>query len=85
MVDRECVDAIQYAFLGAAGIFDIPSPKYLVLGTLDRRVYRRGLLGGASLDDVKEHMADFKSYWKVPASRSERVPRICEPSITTRW
>jgi hypothetical protein len=46
-------------------IVDIPSPKYVVLGTIDTRVYRRGLLGGASLDDVKEHMADFKSHWKV--------------------
>jgi hypothetical protein len=46
-------------------VVSVQDPEYVVLGTIDRRVYRRGLSGGASLDDVKEHMADFKSYWKV--------------------
>ena len=43
----------------------VEQPEYVVLGTTERGVHRRGLSGGASLDDVKEHMADFKSYWKV--------------------
>jgi hypothetical protein len=40
-------------------------PEYVVLGTIDTHAYRRGLAGGVSLDEVKEHMADFKSYWKM--------------------
>ncbi|MET0212048.1 MAG: hypothetical protein ABW292_03545 [Vicinamibacterales bacterium] len=40
-------------------------PEYVVLGTISRQVYRRGMSGRASLDDVKDQMADFKSYWKV--------------------
>jgi hypothetical protein len=46
-------------------VVDVENPRYVALGTIDRHVYRRGLSGGASLDDVREHMADFKSYWKV--------------------
>ena len=46
-------------------VVTVAEPEYVVLGTADRRTYRRGLAGAASLDDVKEHMADFKSYWKV--------------------
>ena len=45
-----------------------PDPEYVVLGTANRQVYRRGLASRASLDDVKDHMADFKSYWKVDAT-----------------
>ena len=56
-------------------IVDIPSPKYVVLGTIDARVYRRRLLGGASLDDVKEHMADFKSYWEVDVTPGGWYPK----------
>ncbi len=44
---------------------NVPEPEYVVLGTIDRHVHRRGLSGRISLDEVKDHMADFKSYWKV--------------------
>ena len=50
-------------------------PEYVVLGTLDRRTYRRGLTGGASLDDVKEYTSDFKSYWKVNVTPAGRYPK----------
>lgn len=56
-------------------IVDVQSPEYVVLGTIDRRVYRRGLSDGASLDDVKAHMADFKSYWKVDVTPAGRYPK----------
>jgi hypothetical protein len=39
--------------------------QYVVLGTLDRRTWRRGFVGEAQLADVREHMADFKKYLKV--------------------
>ena len=49
-------------------------PEYVVLGTADRPTYRRGLAGGASLDDVKAHMSDFKSYWSVRITPAGRYP-----------
>lgn len=38
---------------------------YLVLGTVDSRVWRRGLAGGVSLDEVLHHMADFRRYMQI--------------------
>ncbi len=34
--------------------------EYVVLGTIDRRTWRRGAVGGVHLMDIREHMADFK-------------------------
>jgi len=48
-----------------SAVVGTPDPEYVVLGTANRQVYRRGLAGRTSLNDVKDHMADFKSYWKV--------------------
>jgi hypothetical protein len=41
------------------------SPKYVVLGTVDRRVWRRGLEGPVAPAEVIQHMADFKTYVRV--------------------
>jgi hypothetical protein len=49
--------------LGAVG--NSAEPDYVVLGTLSRRTYRKGLTGAPSIADVKHEMSDFKSYWKV--------------------
>jgi hypothetical protein len=46
-------------------VVKVPEPEYVVLGTIDRHAYRQGLSGRISLDEVKDHLADFKSYWKV--------------------
>ena len=40
-------------------------PEYLVLGTVEPRVWRRGLHHSVSIDEVIEHMADFKTYLQV--------------------
>lgn len=56
-------------------VVSVQDPEYVVLGTIDRHVYRRGLSGVASLDDVKVHMADFKSYWKVDVAPAGWYPR----------
>jgi hypothetical protein len=56
-------------------VASVQEPEYVVLGTIDRYVYRRGLSGGASLDDVNEHMADFKSYWRVDVRPSGWSPK----------
>jgi hypothetical protein len=63
------LDKLLRAVVGA------PDPEYVVLGTANRQVYRRGLAGRASLDDVKDHMADFKSYWKVDVTPRGWYPR----------
>ena len=39
--------------------------EYLVLGTVDSRVWRRGLAGGVSLDEMLQHMADFRRYMQI--------------------
>jgi len=56
-------------------VVNVPEPEYVVLGTIDRQVYRRGLSGRASLDDVKEHMADFQSYWRVDVTPAGWYPK----------
>lgn len=48
---------------------------HVVLGTADRRTCRLGLAGAASLDDVKAHMSDFKSYWNVIITPAGRYPK----------
>jgi hypothetical protein len=52
-------------------------PEYVVLGTIERRIWRQGLVGDVLLADIRDHMADFKKYLKVdviPAHR-EFTPR----------
>jgi len=51
------------------------NPKYLVLGTVDRRVWRRGLEGHVSLNEVATHMADFKRYLMVDFTPSGWYPK----------
>ena len=51
------------------------NPEYVVLGTVERNTYRRGLTGGTSLDDVRAHTADFKSYWKVEITPAGWYPK----------
>ena len=53
----------------------ISKPEYFVLGTLDRRTYLRGLAGAASLDDVRAHTSDFKSYLKVEVTPRGWYPK----------
>ncbi len=55
------IEQLLSTLLGRA----IDSQKFLVLGTVDRQVWRRGLAHPVSLDAVKKHMADFKAYMRV--------------------
>jgi hypothetical protein len=41
------------------------APNYLVIGTVDTRVWRSGMARAVSLDAVKRSMADFKEYLRV--------------------
>jgi hypothetical protein len=38
---------------------------FIVLGTVERQVWRRGLAHPVALDAVEKHMADFRAYLKV--------------------
>ena len=40
-------------------------PAYVVIGTMDRTVWRRGLDGRVTLDEVTRGMADFKTSLRV--------------------
>ena len=40
-------------------------PDYLVLGTVDLRLWRKGLAGAVAVDELVEHMADFKAYLQI--------------------
>jgi hypothetical protein len=56
----------------AAGLSAGREPGYLVLGTIERRTWRQGLVGDAQLADIRAQMADFKRYLKVDVIRAHR-------------
>jgi hypothetical protein len=75
IVDRVELDSV----IVAAGLSaTVKPPDYVVLGTIDRRTWRRGLGGDAELPDIREHMSDFKKYLKVDV-----VPAHWEQSSRT--
>ena len=51
----------------------IGQPDYVVLGTLDRHTWRRGLQGDVQLADVRRSMADFKKYLRVEVTPAHWV------------
>ena len=59
----ELEQVVAAAGLGAAH-------EYVVLGTIERRTWRRGVVGEAPLVDIRKHMADFKKYLKVDVTRA---------------
>lgn len=38
---------------------------YLVLGTIDSKTWREGMSGTVAIQQVRDHMADFKAYMRV--------------------
>jgi hypothetical protein len=79
IVDR---GELERVIIGAGFDAAVHSQHYIVLGTMDRRTWRRGLAGGAQLLDIREHMADFKRYLKVDVAPAqwERSKRNCQLS-----
>ncbi len=49
-------------------------PRHVVLGTVERRIWRAGLAVGVDLGEVRRHMADFKAYMRV-----DFTPAGCYP------
>jgi hypothetical protein len=74
--DTLIVDRVELeSVIIAAGLsVTVKPPDYVVLGTIDRRTWRRGLGGKAALPDVREHMADFKKYLTVDVVPAHREP-----------
>ena len=62
IVDRVELESV---IIAAGPSATVKPPNYVVLGTLDRRTWRRGLGGDVELPDIREGMADFKKYLKV--------------------
>jgi len=48
--------------------------EYLVLGTVEPGVWRRGLAGGVSFDEFLKSMADFNAYVEIEHTRRGWVP-----------
>ena len=48
---------------------------YVVLGTLDAKTWREGVWGSVTIHQVKEHMADFKTYMQVVITPAHWAPR----------
>jgi hypothetical protein len=65
------IEQLLSASLGRA----VDSQKFMVLGTLDRQVWRRGLAQPLSFDVVKTHMADFKTYLRVDFTPAGWYPK----------
>ena len=44
---------------------DADEREYLVLGTLESKTWRQGLSGAVSVEQMRDHMTDFKAYMQV--------------------
>ena len=62
IVDRS---ELEHVIIAAGFTAAVKGQDYIVLGTIDRRTWRRGLAGGMRLEDIREHMADFKKYLEI--------------------
>jgi hypothetical protein len=51
--------------IDAMGQTQAEKREYLVLGTLDVKTWRRGLSGSVTIDELREHMADFKQNMRI--------------------
>ena len=65
------IEQLLSASLGRA----IDSQKFVVLGTVERQVWRRGLAHPVSLDAIKKHMSDFKVYMRVDFTPAGWYPK----------
>lgn len=62
IVDR---GELERVIIGAGFGAAVDAQDYVVMGTIDRHTWRRGLAGAVPQLDIREHMADFKKYLKV--------------------
>jgi hypothetical protein len=61
MAHKDELDAeVQHAL--ALRMPDAVGSEYMVLGTMDRKVWQRSLQGGQPLDEAMKHVAEFKKH-----------------------
>ena len=71
IVDRDELERVMMAAgLSAA----VKAQDYVVLGTIDRRTWRRGLAGGAQLAAIREHFSGL--FPARPFRMRDRVLRL---------
>jgi hypothetical protein len=51
--------------IDALGQTQASTREYLVLGTLDVKLWRRGLSGDVTVNELTAHMADFKHHMRI--------------------
>jgi len=77
--DMVIVHQQELELLIAARLREVEGPgralDYLVLGTVDSRVWRRGLTGGVSFDELLRNMADFSRHMQI-----EQIGQGWEPT-----
>jgi hypothetical protein len=56
---------IESAIKASAGQAPAATPDYLVLGTVGPRVWRQGLSGDVSVNELVRNMADFKAHLQI--------------------
>jgi hypothetical protein len=77
IVHQAEIEPLMAASVGQAVV---TQSQYLVVGTVNPRVWRRGLSAGVMIDELIQHMADFKAYMDVeyPEPFSHRPVRVKE-------
>lgn len=59
---------------------EIPGTRYLVIGTLDKKVWQRGLSGeGSTLAESLRHLADFRKHYDLEYTPGGWYPADQEP------
>ncbi len=57
-----------------AGLVESATPEYVVLGTVDRRVWRAGMARSVTIEAIRAATADFKQYLRVDIEPRQWVP-----------
>ena len=55
------------------------SKEYLVVGTVERQAYRKGLKSPRGLGEMLEHTHDFKAHWEVEYRPAGWYPADADP------
>ena len=59
---------IESAIKTSVGQPAAATPDYLVLGTVEPRVWRKGLSGDVGIDELVRNMADFKAHLQIEST-----------------
>ena len=64
--------------------------RYFIVGTVEKKAWREGMKSGISIDAIKAHLSDFKSYGEIRMTRQGWYPVDVEPPerkppASTEW